>query len=243
MAVFLCHVRFENEAAKCLACYTTGMKVVVTGANGTIGKVVVPGISKETGIEVIATDLPTDLSEYQNVEHLVLGVDAVVHLAWETKTDNYLSENINPLNNLMAFNVYKAAIESGVRRVIMASSVHADSFSLSDNELTADRVPTPDSPYGASKVFVEALGRYYASKGLEVICIRFMGLNANNQPSDGPLGKRKWLSHKDCVALVRLCLTAKSVPHNFQIIYGVSNNTGRIHSYANPFGWAPQDRA
>ena len=155
-------MRFENEAAKCLACYTTGMKVVVTGANGTIGKVVVPGISKETGIEVIATDLPTDLSEYQNVEHLVLGVDAVVHLAWETKTDNYLSENINPLNNLMAFNVYKAAIESGVRRVIMASSVHADSFSLSDNELIADRVPTPDSPYGASKVFVEALGRYYA---------------------------------------------------------------------------------
>lgn len=141
----------------------------------------------------------------------------------------------------MTYNVYKAAIKTRVPRVIMASSVHADNFyNWKGPELLSPyRIPIPDSPYGANKVFMESLGRYYATKGLEVVCIRFGGVQG--KPPLDDYEKLVWLSHRDCTELLRRCIEAESIPNNFLIIYGISDNANRIHDYSNPLGWAPQD--
>lgn len=52
-----------------------------------------------------------------------------------------------------------------------------------------------------------------------------------------------WFSHDDCVSLVKTILESKEIPDNFVVIYGMSDNPGRIHDVSNPFGWKPKDSA
>lgn len=222
----------------------TERSIVITGASGIIGKVLREGLGQypKTYLDLPETDV-TDLSKLQEI---FPGNFAVIHLAWDTKTDNFRSGKTNPDNAVMFSNVYKAAIESKVKRVIMASSIHADDCENWQGRdlIKVDRTPIPDSPYGAHKVYMEALGRFYATKGLEVICLRFGAVNPQNlPPEDEEIGKAVWLSHQDCEELVKKCLEAESVPSNFLIIYAVSNNTNRIHDISNPLGWTPFDNA
>lgn len=143
--------------------------------------------------------------------------------------------------------MYKAAVEARVRRVVMASSVHADRFTdrQVDGLLSPYSLPLPDSPYGAGKVMMEALGRYYAdAKDLEVVCVRFGGVNPANVAPDNPDSERQvWLSHRDCTSLVAACLKAVRIPNNFELLYAVSNNTGRRHDLSNNIDWTPVDGA
>ena len=218
------------------------MNILITGSGGVIGTVLVNGL----GHTITHFDLPDfDVRDYAQLLEKVRGHDAVIHLAWDTKTDNFKSDHLNPDNALKMFNIYKAAAETGVKRVIMASSVHADKFVGRELQglLKTTDLPLPDSPYGAGKVLMAALGRYYAdAKGLEVVCIRFGGVNRKDVPPEQPESERQvWLSHRDCVGLVTAALETPAIPGNFEIVYGVSDNAGRIHDVGNSFGWRPAD--
>lgn len=92
--------------------------------------------------------------------------------------------------------------------------------------------------------FLWNLYRYFASKDLEVVCIRFGGITSANKANKDHLPERAaFLSQRDGVALIRSILQVQSIPNNFAIVYGVSNSDNRIHDISNPFGWAPQDKA
>jgi uronate dehydrogenase len=215
--------------------------VVVTGMNGVIGSVISDALA---GWETRCADLPEcDVRDYDQVLGTLNGADAVIHLAWDT-TENFLSGQIEPDNQLMAHNVFAAARAAGVTRVVAASSVHADRFWPRRGALRRiDDQPVPDSPYGASKVFVEALGRHAADLGTEVVCIRFGGVNsADAIPEEGP-ERAVWLSHRDCRALVARALDAPLPPRPYVALYGISDNGGRLHDLDNPIGWRPQDGA
>ena len=113
-------------------------------------------------------------------------------------------------------NVYWAALKKGVPRVIMASSVHADDFRGKHSKLlTVDKYPSPTSPYGAHKVFMEAMEKYYSTRGLEVACIRF-GATGHGKDLNvlGVDGKVLWFSDGDCVSLVNLLLMLKKFRTN-----------------------------
>jgi nucleoside-diphosphate-sugar epimerase len=214
------------------------MNILITGSSGVIGTVLRENLKHD----ITHFDLPDfDARDYDLLLERVRGHDAIVHLAWDTKTDNWRSEP------LKTFNIYKAALEAGVQRVVMASSVHADKFiGRTDGSLLKPYdLPTPDSPYGAGKVMMEALGRYYAdAKGLGVVCVRFGGVNPRDIPPEAPQSEHQvWLSHNDCTRLVAACLEASSIPNNFEIVYGVSDNSDRIHDISNSLGWVPQDGA
>ena len=220
-------------------------RIAITGSKGTIGHVLTEGL-KDT-YDITSLDLPeVDVRDYQKLLSIFPGHNSVVHLAWNTKVDNFGSEEIDAQNVDMFHNVFKAALETGVRRVVMASSVHADRFDnwQGSEKMSPDRTPIPDSPYGAQKVGMEAMGRYYATKGLQVVCIRFGGVNPQNQPAEVPPHERAvWFSHKDCVSLVKAILEADDMADNFVVMYGMSDNQGRIHDISNPFGWKPKDSA
>lgn len=221
-------------------------RVLITGSDGTLGTVLKEGLPHNT----TDFDLPErDAGQYSHLYEHAKGHDAVIHLAWDFENDGWLAENLNPNNTQISFNVFQAAIDAGVKRVIVASSVHADKFTgrnvTEQGMLNPFDSPLPDSPYGAGKVFLEALGRYYAdAKGLEVICIRFGGVNKQNVPPAQPYSERQvWLSHRDCVSLIKKCLDAKTIPYNYTIVYAISDNKDRLHDLENPFGWHPQDGA
>lgn len=217
-------------------------RVLVVGSKGTVGSLLMAGLPHDT----TDFDLPEhDAEDYKHLYARAKGHDVLVHLAWDFDRDGWLGESLNPDNTQVSFNVYQAAVDAGVKRVIMASSVHADKFAGHDvaakGLLQPFDLPLPDSPYGASKCFMEALGRYYAdAKGLEVICVRLGGVNKANQPPEHPYSERQvWLSHQDCLSLMRACIEAPEVPYKYTILYGVSDNKDRVHDLKNPFGWQP----
>ena len=213
--------------------------VAVTGMKGVIGNVISGGLA---GWEIRGLDLPEcDVRDYDQVLTALRGAHAVVHLAWDT-SENFLSGTSEPDNRLMAHNVYAAARAAGVGRVVAASSVHADRFWPRRAALRRiDDPPVPDSPYGASKVFVEALGRTAAHLGTEVVCIRFGGVNrADTRPPTEP-ERGVWLSHRDCRTLIAHALTAPLPPDGYVALYGISANAGRLHDLSNVLGWYPQE--
>ncbi len=214
------------------------MQIAITGSRGVIGTVLTSGLR---GFNITPLNTPdVDVRNYDQLLNHLKGKDAVIHLA---KSRDTVPENLRSDDDwLMASNVYRAALESKVKRVIVASSVHADNFYAwkGPGKLSADTVPAPTTPYGVNKVRIEALGRYYSTKGLEVVCVRFGGVNpANKPPEDNYWEDAVWLSHEDCVAMMKACITAEKVPHNFSVCYAVSNNKNRIHDISNPFNWKP----
>lgn len=219
-------------------------KVLMTGSGGVIGKVLVGALP----YAITAYDLPQhDVADYDQLLASSQGHDVVVHLAWNKTRDDWLAEDFDPRNIEMTRTALEAAAHASVKRVIIASSVHADKFfnRAIHGLLKPYALPVPDSPYGASKCMIEALGRYYAdAKGLEVICIRFGGINPLDTPPEQPESERQvWLSHRDAADLVAKCIAAKEVPGNYAIINAVSANKDLLHDVSNPFGWTPRGGA
>jgi len=70
-------------------------------------------------------------------------------------------------------NVFEAARSADVKRVLFCSSVAA--YGRQDVARLSEDLPgNPTEPYGASKVWGEALGRHYTQQlGLEVVSLRF----------------------------------------------------------------------
>lgn len=219
-------------------------KVAILGSEGVIGTVLKDGLKD---FKLTSLDLPEiDARDYKNLLEHIQNQDAIINLALNPKgeiRENARNDVYSPDNSVMTYNVFRAAKEVGVKRVIMASSVHADNFYdwKSPRKLSTNKIASPTTPYGANKIFMEALGRYYAREGLEVICVRFGGVNpANKQPKDDFWESAVWLSHEDAIVMMNACLQADSVPKNFALLYAVSNNKGKIHDTSNPFGWTPK---
>jgi nucleoside-diphosphate-sugar epimerase len=217
--------------------------VLITGSKGHIGKILTAGLS-DGYYKLRLADLPSvDLTNYKQALKASSNIDVIVHLAWKSQTENCFNDFVDPDNSLMFRNIYKAALEAKVPRVIIASSVHADDFRNREETLINPlRTPTPTTPYGADKVFMESLGRYYSKKGLEVACVRFgaVGSTPANPPKDAE-GQILWLTSSDCISLVKTIINAKEIPGNFALLYGVSNNKDRVHDLSNPFNWKPKE--
>jgi NAD+ dependent glucose-6-phosphate dehydrogenase len=197
------------------------------------------------GIDITPLNFPeVDARHYEELLSHFTGHDAVIHLAYRTPVQEKMEPPEYDIDSLqMAQNVLRAALNSGVRRVILASSVHADNFKewTGPGLLSANKISHPDSSYGLDKILGETLGRYFAGKGIEVICIRFGGVNAGNKSPENDFWERAvWLSHADCVAIISSCLRTVTVPDNFSVFYAISNNHDRVHDTSNPFGWKPK---
>jgi uronate dehydrogenase len=227
--------------------------ILVTGAAGQIGSVLRRGL-RGLYPEVRILDLAplgaaeageelhrVDICDMPALETVMTGVDCVVHLAGvpvEAEWQTVLSLNIEG-----CYNVFEAARRRGVKRVIFASSNHAVGFYRRERVIADDVVPRPDTRYGVSKVFGEALSRLYADKyGLSVACLRIGSFRTPDRPSDARQ-LMTWISHRDMVSLVRRCIDHPS--YHYVTVYGVSNNRRNRwdNSNATFLGYRPEDDA
>ncbi len=213
-------------------------KLLITGHKGVVGKVLLANLKSE--YEITGFDIPeNDVTDIDMLRSEVKGFDAIIHLAMDPAV-GFMNENYNPDDLTMVYNIYKVAKEKKIPRVIMFSSIHADEYKLHSSELKAtNTLPSPDSPYGAYKVYMEALGRFYAKKGLEVIIVRLGGVTSDDSMEDEAGFNRVYLSHNDLVNMVRQMIEINRVKDNYELFYGVSNNTRKIHDNSNNIGWNP----
>jgi uronate dehydrogenase len=225
-------------------------RLLITGAAGAIGSCLREGLRPRVD-ELVLTDVqplePTaderyfqaDLADRAAVMGAADGVDAVIHLG-AIPTEASFDELLGP-NLIGTFNVFEAARRGGAGRIVFASSNHATGFYPVEQPLAGHHAPRPDTLYGVTKAYGEALGSLYADKfGLEVICIR-IGSFKPRPDQVRELGT--WLSHADAVRLFGACLSAPSV--GFRVIYGASANT-RLNwdlSGARELGYEPEDDA
>jgi uronate dehydrogenase len=226
-------------------------KILVTGAAGGVGmrlrkllKGVYPQI-RWSDIRLPADLAPdedfmrADLANAAEAAAIVEGVEGIVHLGGysvEGPWDTTLQSNI-----IGCYNIFEAAYRAGVKRVVFASSNHAVGFYPRAQRIGVNVTLRPDSRYGVSKAFGEALGALYADKhGLRVTCLRIGNVG------DAPLDKRRlsiWLKPEDLVQLIRIGLEHPDI--RFEIFYGASDNADAWwdNSNARRFGYRPQGKA
>jgi uronate dehydrogenase len=225
--------------------------ILVTGAAGDIGtrlrkllKGVYPRIrwsDKRTPADLALDEefVAADLADYAQVEKIVAGIDGIAHFGGysiEGDWPTILSANIVGCRNL-----FEAAYRAGVKRVVFASSNHAVGFYPREKKIGVDVTVRPDSRYGVSKAFGEAIGALYADKhGLRVTCLRIGNV------ADAPVDQRRmsiWLKPEDLVQLVRIGFEHPDI--RFEVFYGASANEAAWwdNSNARRFGYKPQGKA
>ncbi|WP_341486363.1 NAD(P)-dependent oxidoreductase [Pararhizobium sp. A13] len=230
---------------------TDFQRTLLTGAGGALGtqlrksgtrlgKVVrLSALGPCENLEAHEEDFPANLADFDEVSKAVKGCDAIIHMGGQSLEGPW--KTILDANITGGYNIYEAARQHGVKRIVYASSVHAIGF-YERTEMIDGNVPTrPDSLYGVSKTFVENLGRYYFDKfGIETVCLRI----GSSFPE--PTDRRHlitWLSYRDCRQLVEKALSAPRV--GFMIAYGMSNNSEAFwdNRTAAVLGYKPQDSA
>jgi nucleoside-diphosphate-sugar epimerase len=182
-----------------------------------------------------------DTGDVRSIERACLGVDAVVDLAADPRVPAPW-ESILQNNLIGTRNVFEGARLAGVRKVVFASSNHATGYYEKEGVYTTPEMPVrPDSYYGVSKAYGEALGRFFVDEyGMSVVCLRI----GSFQPR--PRNARMlstWLSERDAAQLVWRAIEA-DVP--FAVVYGISNNTRAywdLGSARELLGYAPEDDA
>ena len=244
-------------------------RVLITGAAGRIGRSLaarlgddyalrlmyhrsVPEEHAEAGERARRTGEPVavegahevavaDTADLAALERICRGVDAVVDLAADPRVQAPW-ESILQNNLLGTRNVFEAARLAGARKIVFASSNHATGYYEKEGVYTTPEMPVrPDSYYGVSKAYGEALGRFFVDEyGMSVVCLRI----GSFQPR--PRNARMlstWLSERDAAQLVRRAIEA-DVP--FAVVYGISNNTRAywdLTSARELLGYAPEDDA
>ncbi|GGQ24936.1 NAD-dependent epimerase/dehydratase family protein [Streptomyces roseolilacinus] len=224
--------------------------VLLTGAAGGLGTLM-RGLLPDHGYELRLLDvapvegapdaITADLADREALREAVRGVDAIIHLAGislEAPFDKILRANVEG-----TYNLYEAAREEGVRRIVFASSNHAVGFTprprAGDPLIPVHTPRRPDTFYGLSKCFGEDLAQlYWDLHGLETVSVR-IGSCFPEPTSVRMLSV--WLSPGDAARLFHAALTAEEVGHT--VVYGSSANT-RLWwdlSSARALGYEPRD--
>ena len=221
--------------------------VLITGATGDVGTHLSRELAGKYKLRLSdkrplkapkgQTFIRADISKMPDALRITKGVDAVVHLGGYSVEGPWPA--ILQANIIGCYNVFEAARRNGVKRILLPTSHHAVGFYRRDQTIDHRVYPKPDSRYGVSKVFGEALGSLYADKyGMQVFMIRVGNVNPK------PIDRRRlalWFSPRDLAQLVSLGIEHPDV--KFEIVYGISANKRAWYDNANAhrLGYRPQD--
>lgn len=226
--------------------------IVITGAAGKVGGLVRPLLRDQghtlrlvdlTPIEDLApgeTFVSGSITDASVLEQVFAGADLVVHLGGLSKEADW--DSVVATNVHGGHTVLQSAHRTGVRRVLLASSLHAVGY-LPLDEVRDDDVPgpRPDTYYGVSKVTLEALGSLFADRfAMMIISAR---LGTVDPRVDSARMLRTWCSPADLVRLVNVCRCRDEPGHH--VVWGMSANRRGVASLAAgaAIGFVPVDDA
>ncbi len=155
------------------------MRILLTGGLGAVGRAVVErlaggghdvrviGRREEAAING-AEYLQCDINNYARLREVIRGCQAVVHLAAIPNPGLSTPEEVFRVNAQGTFNVFQAAAEEGIRRVVQASSINATGqfygvkpAPLHYLPIDEDHPVSGTDAYSFSKHVVEEIGDYF----------------------------------------------------------------------------------
>ena len=172
------------------------MRVLITGAGGTLGTALAPLLA-EVGHEPVLLDIQTlqtpyafvqgDVRNVQDVQAAAQGAEMIVHTAaiHGIHLRDHSPREFYDLNLTGTFNVWEAAVQAGVRGVVFSSTmgVYGESrIPPRDDAVVAVREDLPLLPgdiYGYTKVAGEEMCRYYLRwYGIPGVALRYLTCDA-----------------------------------------------------------------
>ena len=249
----------------------TKPKVLITGASGLIGRLTIAGLSDKYEFSALNRRpvagipcLQADINDAAAIKPAFVGMDMVLHLSANT-TDVFDWADTMATTMMGTLNVYQAAQEAGVKRVVFMSSGstmcgHEWDDSKPYGKLAGgeyDQVttpwplldqtdpPRPDSPYAVGKLFGEQAGRWFADHyGLSVLCIRLGAVLDTDRPK---LLRHfpGYLAQADAVQMIDKCLSAP-MTLQYDIFDAISENQYRwrdTNHAKEVLGWQPTGSA
>lgn len=171
------------------------MNILITGGCGFVGTNLVARLTEMGGRRIRVLDnerlgkrehlgkfdgefILGDIRDRATVDRALEGMDAVVHLAADTRVmDSIEDPNFNFDNNVLGtMNILEGMRTKGVKRLVNASTGGAIIGEV-EPPVHEEMPPNPLSPYGASKLAVEGYcSAYAASYGLDIASLRFSNL-------------------------------------------------------------------
>src|SRR5262245_27659767 len=187
--------------------------LLITGGAGRIGTALRPLLREQYRLRLVDVREPPDqlggddflrldIADLAAAEQAAAGADAILHLAGNPNTyatwDDVRTANIEATRS-----VFEAARRQSVKKVVFASTNHVMGFSNLEANWPIDTLSPirPDSLYGVSKAFGEALARYYADAfDISMICLR-IGWFTPHAPNSAGLNPL-WISAGDLAQIV-----------------------------------------
>lgn len=250
------------------------MKLLLTGAAGHVATLALPGLAGRHALRLADLRAPASLPQGASFHAIDLlgageaefnalfaGVEVVLHSAYIPSGQGDVYSAGPPqierfeaefANIRLAQRVYRAALEAGVRRVVMVSSNHAADWYEHHEVHRRERdmvypadLPLADNFYGWSKASYELLGHPYAcgtfGRGLEVVMLRIgspypvqparyepgAASTASSLPRPAGVAAFKralgaWLSDRDCAQLCRCAVEATGIVAEGQVPWVVA---------------------
>jgi len=231
-------------------------RILITGPGGRIGPHILPLLREEFALRLLDLKalkgdrddevIQADIRDLEALRQACEGVAALVHLAAIPDEDDFMTRLL-PMNVVGAYNAFEAARQAGVRKVIFASTGQTVLFYPKGEWVTPEMLPRPWTTYACTKLFGEALARFYSDRhGLSVSVLRICYFRSYDDPLLRIRGhdvQREWVSPRDLTQLITRCIRSDL---KFGIFFGVSNNTGRFWDISNAkeqVGYEPQDNA
>ncbi len=223
-------------------------KVFILGANGTVGRVLKDALAGDydlvlsdkepRGENADASVVQIDVTNYDDLlERTPESVDTIINLTALPECDRIVDaqaiKRMSALYVVGSYNVFMAAVQAGVRKVVFASTNHVtesyekDGKSTLDREITPADFPDSASVYGAMKFCAERLGVMFSREyGLSVISLRIGTVRQDEvrvvQRCERT--RRTLLSKTDTVDVFRSAIETSA---RTGVYYAVSDNPGR----------------
>jgi nucleoside-diphosphate-sugar epimerase len=243
-----------------------GRCILVTGMSGLIGGLAGRALANKYQIRALNRrqvdgfeTFQADISNFEAIRPAFHGIHTVVHMAAFVTGEEF--QQLLEINVVGTYNVFEAARQAGVKRIVFGSSgavveayerdepfsamvqARYGDFLPSRPLLTHLSAPRPITVYGCSKIWGEALGRYYSEvHKLSVLCIRLGRVVEEDRPRNARHAA-VYLSHRDAVQVIERCVDAPE-DLRFDIFYGVSSNRARFRDIEHGremIGYVPQD--
>lgn len=153
-------------------------KIVVTGGSGKAGRAIVADLLAHdyevVNVDVVpppesqapASFIQADLTQYGETVEMLVGADAVIHMAAIPSPGRRTPEQTFTINMRSTYNIFQAATTLGLKRVVWASS--ETTLGLPFDKIKPEYAPIdedvnlyPESSYALSKVLSEEMARQF----------------------------------------------------------------------------------